>query len=145
MTLNIWYNQPLTPSNQNLDRYYLLPGFTASLQIIRLKFPNLRTRRLGTRGQSKYHYYGLAIKETSIYFRSTYSKKGLTRFSNACIKREVRGIIIIILDPNGIISLLALIILDPSELFRLQIIGLGINIMVFMHVQTWGLVSYLEL
>ena len=27
----------------------------------------------------RYHYYGLAIKETSIYYRSVYSKKGLTR------------------------------------------------------------------
>jgi len=28
---------------------------------------------------SRYHYYGLSIKETSMYYRSVYSKKGLTR------------------------------------------------------------------
>lgn len=28
----------------------------------------------------RYHYYGLAIKESSIYFRSVYSKQGLTRY-----------------------------------------------------------------
>ena len=50
-------------------------------KFIRQKFPNLSTRRLGTRGQSKYHYYGIAIKETSPYFHSVCSKKGLTRFS----------------------------------------------------------------
>ncbi|XP_028401353.1 transcription factor RFX4-like isoform X2 [Dendronephthya gigantea] len=36
-------------------------------KIIRHNFPNLKTRRLGTRGQSKYHYYGITIKETSPY------------------------------------------------------------------------------
>ena len=120
-------------------------------QIIRMKFPNLSTRRLGTRGQSKYvlsvnlctsgmimcaqeycyvsfqnfhplkvhlafiflqwvlifmyisvyywthdsshplslryHYYGLSIKETSIYYRSVYSKKGLTRYITAVKQR----------------------------------------------------------
>ena len=28
----------------------------------------------------RYHYYGIGIKETSIYFRSAYSKRALTRF-----------------------------------------------------------------
>jgi len=56
------------------------PSSAASFgKIIRFKFPSLTTRRLGTRGQSKYHYYGLSIKETSMYYRSVYSKKGLTR------------------------------------------------------------------
>ncbi|KGG52153.1 hypothetical protein DI09_1p30 [Mitosporidium daphniae] len=31
-------------------------------KIIRSVFPNLRTRRLGTRGHSKYHYYGIRMK-----------------------------------------------------------------------------------
>ena len=31
----------------------------------------------------RYHYYGLSIKETSIYYRSVYSKKGLTRYITA--------------------------------------------------------------
>ncbi|KAG0415132.1 hypothetical protein HPB47_007704 [Ixodes persulcatus] len=43
-------------------------------QIIRQQFPQLTTRRLGTRGQSRYHYYGIAIKEASLYFESSYSR-----------------------------------------------------------------------
>ncbi|KAK3735000.1 hypothetical protein RRG08_007142 [Elysia crispata] len=46
---------------------------------IRQKFPHLTTRRLGTRGHSKYHYYGIGIRETSQYYHSVYSGKGLTR------------------------------------------------------------------
>ena len=38
-------------------------------------FPHLTTRRLGTRGQSRYHYYGLAIKRESIYFNSNYASR----------------------------------------------------------------------
>ncbi|XP_041366889.1 DNA-binding protein RFX6-like [Gigantopelta aegis] len=57
-------------------------------KIIRQKFPKLTTRRLGTRGQSKYHYYGIGIKESSIYYHSVYSGKGLTRFSGIKIKTE---------------------------------------------------------
>ena len=38
-------------------------------------FPHLTTRRLGTRGQSRYHYYGLAIKRESIYFSSSYASR----------------------------------------------------------------------
>lgn len=34
-------------------------------KLIRSVFLGLRTRRLGTRGNSKYHYYGIKIKETS--------------------------------------------------------------------------------
>uniref|UniRef100_A0A671MGV6 DNA-binding protein RFX6 n=1 Tax=Sinocyclocheilus anshuiensis TaxID=1608454 RepID=A0A671MGV6_9TELE len=48
---------------------------------IRQKFPLLTTRRLGTRGHSKYHYYGIGIKESSAYYHSVYSGKGLTRAS----------------------------------------------------------------
>ncbi|XP_064638383.1 transcription factor RFX4-like [Lineus longissimus] len=36
-------------------------------KIIRTVFPNIKTRRLGNRGQSKYHYYGIKIKENSPY------------------------------------------------------------------------------
>ncbi|XP_063399638.1 DNA-binding protein RFX6-like [Mytilus trossulus] len=57
-------------------------------KLIRQKFPKLTTRRLGTRGQSKYHYYGIGIKETSIYYHSVYAGKGLTRFSGVKIKTE---------------------------------------------------------
>nr|XP_054757618.1 DNA-binding protein RFX6-like [Lytechinus pictus] len=55
---------------------------------IRQKFPNLTTRRLGTRGHSKYHYYGIGIKESSAYYHTVYSTKGLTRFSGARLKSE---------------------------------------------------------
>ncbi|KAL6064722.1 DNA-binding protein RFX2 isoform X2 [Balamuthia mandrillaris] len=34
-------------------------------KLIRTIFPQLKTRRLGTRGNSKYHYYGIRIKPTS--------------------------------------------------------------------------------
>uniref|UniRef100_A0A182TB28 RFX-type winged-helix domain-containing protein n=1 Tax=Anopheles maculatus TaxID=74869 RepID=A0A182TB28_9DIPT len=34
-------------------------------KLIRSVFSGLRTRRLGTRGNSKYHYYGIRIKPTS--------------------------------------------------------------------------------
>ncbi|NXK10268.1 RFX6 protein, partial [Herpetotheres cachinnans] len=49
---------------------------------IRQKFPLLTTRRLGTRGHSKYHYYGIGIKESSAYYHSVYSGKGLTSYVN---------------------------------------------------------------
>ncbi|KAK3707889.1 hypothetical protein QZH41_017286 [Actinostola sp. cb2023] len=58
---------------------------------IRQKFPQLTTRRLGTRGHSKlvlYHYYGIGIKESSAYYHSVYSGKGLTRFSGCKTKNE---------------------------------------------------------
>ncbi|XP_061085549.1 transcription factor RFX4 [Conger conger] len=45
-------------------------------KIMRQQFPHLTTRRLGTRGQSKYHYYGIAVKESSQYYDVMYSKKG---------------------------------------------------------------------
>lgn len=35
-------------------------------KLIRSVFSGLRTRRLGTRGNSKYHYYGIRIKPDSI-------------------------------------------------------------------------------
>uniref|UniRef100_H3CWH6 DNA-binding protein RFX6 n=1 Tax=Tetraodon nigroviridis TaxID=99883 RepID=H3CWH6_TETNG len=57
-------------------------------ETIRQKFPLLTTRRLGTRGHSKYHYYGIGIKESSAYYHSIYSGKGLTRFSGSKLKNE---------------------------------------------------------
>ncbi|XP_029181624.2 DNA-binding protein RFX6-like isoform X1 [Acropora millepora] len=60
-------------------------------KIIRQRFPKLTTRRLGTRGQSKYHYYGIVVKETSAYFHAGYSKKGLTRFSGMKGKGDANG------------------------------------------------------
>ncbi|XP_064635175.1 DNA-binding protein RFX6-like, partial [Lineus longissimus] len=55
---------------------------------IRQKFPQLTTRRLGTRGHSKYHYYGIGIKETSAYYHTVFSGKGLTRFSGCSQRNE---------------------------------------------------------
>ncbi|XP_027198824.2 uncharacterized protein LOC113793055 [Dermatophagoides pteronyssinus] len=46
-------------------------------KIIRQQFPQLTTRRLGTRGQSRYHYYGIAVKENSAYYQLSYSKKSV--------------------------------------------------------------------
>jgi len=44
----------------------LEPANAASFgKLIRSVFPNLKTRRLGTRGHSKYHYYGIKIKDSS--------------------------------------------------------------------------------
>ena len=39
------------------------------VQCLPQMFPGLTTRRLGTRGQSRYHYYGLAVREGSPYYR----------------------------------------------------------------------------
>ncbi|XP_053211492.1 LOW QUALITY PROTEIN: uncharacterized protein LOC128395114 [Panonychus citri] len=47
-------------------------------KIIRQQFPQLTTRRLGTRGQSRYHYYGIAVRENSTYYQLAYSKKAIT-------------------------------------------------------------------
>ncbi|XP_051952559.1 LOW QUALITY PROTEIN: DNA-binding protein RFX6-like [Xyrauchen texanus] len=69
---------------ENLD-----PACAATFgKTIRQKFPLLTTRRLGTRGHSKYHYYGIGIKESSAYYHSVYSGKGLTRFSGSKLKNE---------------------------------------------------------
>ncbi|XP_030051384.1 DNA-binding protein RFX6 [Microcaecilia unicolor] len=67
----------------------LKPACAATFgKTIRQKFPLLTTRRLGTRGHSKYHYYGIGIKESSAYYHSVYSGKGLTRFSGSKLKNE---------------------------------------------------------
>lgn len=43
-------------------------GPAAFGKLVRQMFPTITTRRLGTRGQSKYHYYGIMVKTTSVYF-----------------------------------------------------------------------------
>ncbi|XP_038597715.1 MHC class II regulatory factor RFX1-like isoform X2 [Tachyglossus aculeatus] len=54
----------------------LEPVNSASLgKLIRCVFMGLRTRRLGTRGNSKYHYYGLRIKASSPLPRLTGDQK----------------------------------------------------------------------
>ena len=47
-------------------------------KLIRSVFLGLRTRRLGTRGNSKYHYYGIRIKATSPLNQYT-DDPGITR------------------------------------------------------------------
>ncbi|XP_033645716.1 DNA-binding protein RFX6-like, partial [Asterias rubens] len=69
-------------------RLFTPAGAATFGKIIRQMFPKLTTRRLGTRGQSKYHYYGIGIKKTSIYYHSVYSGKGLTRFSETKVITE---------------------------------------------------------
>ncbi|CAI4231704.1 unnamed protein product [Auanema sp. JU1783] len=50
--------------------YKLDPVNAASFgKLIRNVFQNLRTRRLGTRGNSKYHYYGIRVKPSSLLNR----------------------------------------------------------------------------
>uniref|UniRef100_A0AAY5EQ09 RFX-type winged-helix domain-containing protein n=1 Tax=Electrophorus electricus TaxID=8005 RepID=A0AAY5EQ09_ELEEL len=46
-----------------------LPAALSGGQLIRSVYMGLRTRRLGTRGNSKYHYYGLRIKNSSPLLR----------------------------------------------------------------------------
>lgn len=56
-------------------------------KILRSVFPNIKTRRLGTRGQSKYHYYGLSIKDDSPYKNIVLNTQRVNNFnvnSNNC-------------------------------------------------------------
>lgn len=53
-------------SFRHCTEFKLDPVNAASFgKLIRNVFTNLRTRRLGTRGNSKYHYYGIRIKPDS--------------------------------------------------------------------------------
>lgn len=61
-------------------------GAAAFGKLIRQKFPALTTRRLGTRGQSRYHYYGIGLKPTSFYYDQVYCGKDITRFSGQKVK-----------------------------------------------------------
>ncbi|ELT92343.1 hypothetical protein CAPTEDRAFT_220726 [Capitella teleta] len=73
---NVVYNHYLDFCRQES----LEPACAATFgKTIRQKYPHVTTRRLGTRGHSKYHYYGIGIRETSQYYHSVYSGKGLTR------------------------------------------------------------------
>ncbi|CAH1775364.1 unnamed protein product [Owenia fusiformis] len=66
-------------------------------KLIRSIFVGLRTRRLGTRNNSKYHYYGLRIKPNSplIHLKDEETiaqrQPPLTRFKNSMVKGEVDG------------------------------------------------------
>ena len=51
---------------QSCNEHSVEPVNPASFgKIIRTNFPMLKTRRLGTRGNSKYHYYGIRPRESS--------------------------------------------------------------------------------
>ncbi|CAN8006408.1 unnamed protein product, partial [Ixodes hexagonus] len=54
-------------------------GAAAFGKLIRLRFPKVTTRRLGTRGQSRYHYYGIGVKATSVYYGQAYCGRNITR------------------------------------------------------------------
>jgi len=61
-------------------------------KIIRTTFPDLKTRRLGTRGQSKYHYYGISIRKSSPYYDTLLNAPRpnvITTFTPAQIKTEI--------------------------------------------------------
>ncbi|XP_025192518.1 DNA-binding protein RFX2-like [Melanaphis sacchari] len=51
-------------------------------KIIRSVFTGLRTRRLGSRGNSKYHYYGIRIKANSLLNNFKEEKEGLPSQTN---------------------------------------------------------------
>uniref|UniRef100_A0A7E4VC43 RFX-type winged-helix domain-containing protein n=1 Tax=Panagrellus redivivus TaxID=6233 RepID=A0A7E4VC43_PANRE len=55
-------------------------------KLIRSVFRGLKTRRLGTRGNSKYHYYGIRIKPNSIYLCD--AEEGHNRSSRAARRPE---------------------------------------------------------
>eukprot|EP00795_Rhopilema_esculentum_P013096 gene13096-3882_t len=58
-------------------------------KLIHTKFRSLTTRRLGTRGQSKYHYYGLALKENSTSIPRSNLK--LTSYEGYLYCEKLRG------------------------------------------------------
>ena len=52
---------------QHCNELEIEPMNAASFgKMIRSIFSGLKTRRLGTRGNSKYHYYGIKLKQNSI-------------------------------------------------------------------------------
>lgn len=64
---------------QHCNESKLEPVNAASFgKLIRSVFSGLRTRRLGTRGNSKYHYYGIRIKPDSILNQITEEKTSFT-------------------------------------------------------------------
>ncbi|XP_064477489.1 DNA-binding protein RFX6-like [Ornithodoros turicata] len=62
-------------------------GAAAFGKLIRHRFPAVTTRRLGTRGQSRYHYYGIEVRKSSMYYNEVHSGKDITRFSGEKVKR----------------------------------------------------------
>ncbi|XP_058523367.1 DNA-binding protein RFX8 isoform X1 [Ochotona princeps] len=51
-------------------------------KIVRFVFPDLGTRRLGTRGSARYHYDGICIKKTSVFYAQYCYLLGEKRYHN---------------------------------------------------------------
>ncbi|XP_034487350.1 DNA-binding protein RFX2 isoform X2 [Drosophila innubila] len=63
---------------QHCNEQKLEPVNAASFgKLIRSVFSGLRTRRLGTRGNSKYHYYGIRIKPGSLLVHQSMEEKSM--------------------------------------------------------------------
>ncbi|XP_030242738.1 DNA-binding protein RFX2 isoform X2 [Drosophila navojoa] len=63
---------------QHCNEQKLEPVNAASFgKLIRSVFSGLRTRRLGTRGNSKYHYYGIRIKPGSLLIHQSMEDKSM--------------------------------------------------------------------
>lgn len=66
---------------QHCNEQKLEPVNAASFgKLIRSVFSGLRTRRLGTRGNSKYHYYGIRIKPGSLLIHQSMEDKSLQSY-----------------------------------------------------------------
>ena len=63
----------------------------------------------------RYHYYGLSIKETSIYYRSVYSKKGLTRYAYNC--NQMATVVKLMAQTSGF-SVVADIALEENYIWK---------------------------
>eukprot|EP00124_Ichthyophonus_hoferi_P004745 Ihof_evm1s565 gene=Ihof_evmTU1s565 len=57
-------------------------------KLVRTVFPEMRIRRLGNRGQSRYHYCGLAPRETSPYFQD-YRNYETERMKRKCASNGI--------------------------------------------------------
>ncbi|XP_072705827.1 DNA-binding protein RFX8 isoform X2 [Ciconia boyciana] len=70
-----------------------LKVFPRSRQLVRLVFPGLGTRRLGTRGNTRYHYDGIAIKNNSSFYARYYSLLSEKNYhsGNACSYGDAAG------------------------------------------------------
>ncbi|XP_076802461.1 transcription factor RFX4-like isoform X2 [Clavelina lepadiformis] len=78
---------------KNFCREKIIKPFNQAVfgKVVRACFPNLTTRRLGMRGQSRYHYAGLTVKAKSIYakqFKSTGTRHSSTK---ALLRRREVG------------------------------------------------------
>lgn len=69
---------------QHCNEHKLEPVNAASFgKLIRSVFSGLRTRRLGTRGNSKYHYYGIRIRADSNLILSMDDRSNSQQYSTS--------------------------------------------------------------